>query len=99
MALRGLYLISKDLFFNNNDEQSKKFIEVLEPEAQAINDIRNHLEHKFISIKKPVLALLPKDELTRGTTLIGFLPLSQGTNIPLINNADDASLNTRDFSF
>ncbi|RXJ96001.1 hypothetical protein CRU94_05155 [Arcobacter sp. AHV-9/2010] len=51
LALRGLYLISKDLFFNNNDEQSKEFIEVLEPEAQAINDIRNHLEHKFISIK------------------------------------------------
>lgn len=51
LALRGLYLISKDLFFSNNDEHSKKFIEVLEPEAQAINDIRNHLEHKFISIK------------------------------------------------
>ncbi|WP_323596233.1 LA2681 family HEPN domain-containing protein [Aliarcobacter butzleri] len=51
LALRGLYLISKDLFFNNNDEQSKKFIEVLEPEAQTINEIRNHLEHKFISIK------------------------------------------------
>ncbi len=51
LALRGLYLISKDLFFNNNDEHSKKFIEALEPEAQAINDIRNHLEHKFISIK------------------------------------------------
>ena len=47
-ALRGLYLISKDLFFDNNDEDSK---EILEPAAQNINKIRNHLEHKFISIK------------------------------------------------
>lgn len=51
LALRGLYLISKDLFFDKNDDDSKKFIEVLEPEAQKINEIRNHLEHKFISIK------------------------------------------------
>ena len=51
LALRGLYLISKDLFFDKNDEKSKEFIEVLEAEAQKINDIRNHLEHKFISIK------------------------------------------------
>lgn len=51
LALRGLYLISKDLFFYQNDENSKKFIEVIEPEAQKINEIRNHLEHKFISIK------------------------------------------------
>ncbi|AFL68836.1 LA2681 family HEPN domain-containing protein [Sulfurospirillum barnesii] len=47
LALRGLYLISKDLF----DDKQKEFFEVLEPEAQKINDIRNHLEHKFISIK------------------------------------------------
>lgn len=51
LALRGLYLISKDLFFSSSDEQSKEFIDVLEPEAQKINEIRNHLEHKFISIK------------------------------------------------
>jgi len=51
LALRGLYLISKDLFFTKNDEKSKEFTEVLETEAQKINDIRNHLEHKFISIK------------------------------------------------
>jgi len=51
LALRGLYLISKDLFFDKNNENSKEFIEVLETEAQKINEIRNHLEHKFISIK------------------------------------------------
>jgi len=51
LALRGLYLISKDLYFNNKDEESKEFMDVLEPEAQEINMIRNHLEHKFIMVK------------------------------------------------
>jgi len=51
LALRGLYLISKDLFYNKNNDDSEKFIEVLEPEAKKLNIIRNHLEHKFIQIK------------------------------------------------
>jgi len=51
LGLRGLYLISKDLFFNNQDLESKEFIDVIEPEAQEINKIRNYLEHKFIMIK------------------------------------------------
>jgi hypothetical protein len=49
LALRGLYLISKDLFYG--DENSKEFLTVLEPEAEKLSEIRNHLEHKFISIK------------------------------------------------
>lgn len=51
LALRGLFLISKDLFFNDKDENSKEYIGVLEPDAKEINKIRNHLEHKFIMIK------------------------------------------------
>ncbi len=51
LALRGLYLVSKDLYFNNKDEDSINFIDVLEPDAKEINKIRNHLEHKFITIK------------------------------------------------
>jgi len=51
LALRGLFLISKDLFFNNQDEDSKEYIDVLEPNAKEINKIRNYLEHKFIMIK------------------------------------------------
>lgn len=47
LALRGLYLISKDLY----DDKQQEFFEVLEPEAQKIYKIRNNLEHKFISIK------------------------------------------------
>jgi hypothetical protein len=49
LALRGLYLISKDLFYS--DENSREFISVLEPEAEKLSDIRHHLEHKFINIK------------------------------------------------
>lgn len=48
LALRGLYFINKDLF---TPWDNKSFITVVEPEAVEINDIRNHLEHKFISIK------------------------------------------------
>jgi len=51
LALRGLFLISKDLFFNYKDENSKEYIDVLEPDAKEINKIRNHLEHKFIMVK------------------------------------------------
>ncbi|MDD3476730.1 MAG: LA2681 family HEPN domain-containing protein [Sulfurimonas sp.] len=49
LALRGLYLISKDLFYS--DKNSKDFLDSLEPEAEKLSDIRNHLEHKFINIK------------------------------------------------
>lgn len=48
LALRGLYFISKDLFFKKDEEN---FTEILEPDAERINIIRNHLEHKFLNIK------------------------------------------------
>lgn len=51
LALRGLYFISKDLFFDKENEDEKLFMELVEPEAKKINAIRNHLEHKFINIK------------------------------------------------
>lgn len=58
LALRGLYFISKDLF---SPKDNKSFITVVEPEAEKINDIRNHLEHKFISVK--ILAMKQYDTL------------------------------------
>lgn len=42
-ALRGLYWLSKDIY-------EKEFKEVIEPEAQEISKIRNHLEHKCLKI-------------------------------------------------
>ena len=45
IALRALYWTSKDLF----DDDIK---ETTQPDAQEIDIIRNHLEHKFIKIKE-----------------------------------------------
>ena len=41
--LRGLYWLSKDLF----DNEIRTFTE---PDAEALADIRNHLEHKYLQI-------------------------------------------------
>jgi len=43
--LRGLFWLSKDLF-EGNDE----FKNCLEPDAKELNDIRNHLEHKYLKV-------------------------------------------------
>jgi len=41
--LRGLFWLSKDLF-------EPDFKESIEPDAQAIYEIRNHLEHKYLKV-------------------------------------------------
>lgn len=58
--LRGLFWLSKDIFEDD-------FREVTEPDAQALYDLRNHLEHKFVSVHdgfcraiSPHLAEAPK---------------------------------------
>lgn len=45
LSLRGLFWLSKDLF-----EKDQEFDSVLEPEAQELSKIRNHLEHKGFKI-------------------------------------------------
>jgi HEPN superfamily protein len=47
--LRGLFWLSKDLF---EDE----FQNVTEPDAESLNEIRNHLEHKYLQLN---LELVP----------------------------------------
>lgn len=42
-ALRGLYWLSKDLY-------EIEFKEVIEPDAQEISKIRNHIEHKYLKV-------------------------------------------------
>ena len=42
-ALRGLFWLSKDLFEPN-------FKQVMEPEGEALAELRHHLEHKFIQV-------------------------------------------------
>lgn len=45
--LQGLYWLSKDLFEND-------YKEVMEPEARALHELRNHLEHKYVKVLSPV---------------------------------------------
>ena len=42
--LRGLYFVSKDLFDNN-------FKDIAEPDAIRLAQLRNHLEHRFLSFQ------------------------------------------------
>lgn len=42
--LRGLYWLSKDLYFKKNDNQS------IEPDAHHLNHIRNHIAHKYLRV-------------------------------------------------
>ena len=41
--LRGLFWLSKDLF-------EPEFRDVMDPDAHALNEIRNHLEHKYLKV-------------------------------------------------
>jgi hypothetical protein len=43
--LRGLFWLSKDLY-----EDKQGFKESIEPDAQELNEIRNHLEHKYLKL-------------------------------------------------
>lgn len=46
--LRGLFWLSKDVFERN-------FREVTEPDAQELYELRNHMEHKFVSVHDALL--------------------------------------------
>jgi len=46
LPLKALYWLSKDLFDRQGDH------EVIEPEAQELADIRNHIEHRSFKIKQ-----------------------------------------------
>jgi len=52
LPLRGLYWLSKDLFdyCDLEVEDSKKFRDSVEPDAEDLHDIRNHLEHKYLKV-------------------------------------------------
>lgn len=45
--LRGLFWLSKDLF-------EPGFRDVMDPDAQALNEIRNHLEHRYLKVHDPL---------------------------------------------
>lgn len=43
--LRGLFWLSKDLL-----QQDTELTDTMQPDAESLNDIRNHLEHKYLKI-------------------------------------------------
>jgi hypothetical protein len=56
--LRGLFWVGKDLF----ERDVPGFQDALEPDAQALYDIRNHLEHKYLKLHEGEWAGLPPAE-------------------------------------
>jgi hypothetical protein len=47
--LRGLFWLSKDLF-------EEDFKAVTEPDAESLNEMRNHLEHKYLQLHQEMVA-------------------------------------------
>lgn len=48
--MRGLFWISKDLF-----ENKSSFMQAMEPDAQQLYEIRNHIEHKYFKLHNEIL--------------------------------------------
>ena len=46
--LRGLFWLSKDIFEDH-------FLDVTEPDAQLLYELRNHMEHKFVTVHNGLL--------------------------------------------
>ena len=45
--LRGLYFLSKDFYTKDKDME---YLELAEPDAKEIADLRNNIEHKYFKI-------------------------------------------------
>ena len=55
--LRGLFWLSKDLFEDD-------FTSVTEPDAESLNEMRNHLEHKYLQLHQEIV--------TAGSPSLGY---------------------------
>lgn len=55
LPLRGLFWLSKDLF-------DESFQETTEPDAAALYEIRNHLEHKYLKVHLETLGIIRTQE-------------------------------------
>ena len=55
-ALRGLFWLSKDL-----SEKREGFIDAMEPDAQEIELLRQHAEHRYLKIHDPFFDLVDKN--------------------------------------
>jgi tetratricopeptide (TPR) repeat protein len=73
--LRGLFWLSKDVFEDD-------FKDVTEPDAQAIHELRNHLEHKFVSVHDMFLravSISPSAKTVPGVFDLSFEDLAART--------------------
>ncbi len=63
--LRGLFWLGKDLY-----EDEPGFREAIEPDAQQLAEIRNHLEHKYLKLHEDLWrgSHLELDDMTRAMT-------------------------------
>lgn len=64
--LRGLYWLSKDIF--EGELQA-----ITEPDAQALKEVREHLEHKYLQVHQEWAV----DEPSRGTENLAVYPLGR----------------------
>jgi len=69
--LRGLFWLSKDLF-----EDKPGFKESIEPDAQELHDIRNHLEHKYLKLHEDLWPGSPSDNDEASLALADTLAFS-----------------------
>lgn len=65
--LRGLFWLSKDIFEDD-------FRTVTEPDAQALYELRNHMEHKFVSVHDGFCRMISPNVAT--TPEIGVIDVS-----------------------
>lgn len=59
VPLRGLFWLSKDLH-----ERDEELLEVMEPDAKEIADLRHHVEHKYLKVHETGRTPTPEDHLT-----------------------------------
>lgn len=65
--LRGLFWLAKDIFEDD-------FRDVTEPDAQSLYELRNHMEHKFVSVHDTLLRAI--SPLTVETPKAGIFDIS-----------------------
>jgi hypothetical protein len=71
LPLRGLYWLSKDLL----DPSLKS---VMDPDAQALSEIRNHLEHRYLKIHEIFLGKTGPQQPRTGDTFVDTMAYSVG---------------------
>ncbi len=65
--LRGLFWLSKDIF-----EKETEFSSAISPDAKQLHELRNHLEHKYVTLHDILMSL----DSEAHTSTDGIIPMS-----------------------